>query len=337
MKMMKAYKSSKRRKEKREFNSIIELIEIFSRDYLEIYSAIDIMSPFGGSFITIGKFDNSGKRTLQLKLSSSGSTNENSAYPGTTSKGDAWMLYETWTHFLDQIDSINRDYLISSDLGFFSIKKIQNNDDFDKLIAKIDDITEHLEELKEDGKKDNAASKELKNLNHTLETVQQKGTLKKRLAKKLIDCLSWTPREKIINYKNIEDIPHILSKEIAKMCQELSLSSELQPEQARAADSLFFVVVCENFRIPGSLKYIRSCLRYLINNNLSFQEVFNKDITKTICTLSPAGGTKVTRECLEKGKLEKLTDDQKKPYDMLSDSSESEDEPKAVNVAYRKK
>lgn len=339
-KIIGAYTRSQKRKEKKEFNSIIELIEIFSNVYLKTYSTIKINSPFGDGEVTIGKFDNSGKKPLQLKLSSSGGIDGKSGYPGTNSKGDKWMTYETWVDHLDQIDSIDRDYYIDDNLGFFSIKKasqIKNNADFEILISKIDEYEEKLEIEKgeEKGNNNDKLTKKIEELQSIAEEVNEKGTLKKRLAEKLIACLSWEPKEDTIDYGKVEDIPSILSGKIEDMKKDLKLSNELQPEQARAADSLFFVAVCENFRTPGSLKYMRSCLRHLIKENLTFKKVFNNDITKKICTLSPKNGTKITRECIETGNLERLSPKQKAPYESLSESSEDEIEVKVVRSGRR--
>lgn len=318
LKLERIYKRSETRKKAKKFNNIIELIGILSQAYLLENTTLEIYSPFGGS-INIGKFDNSGKRSLQLKLSSSGCPY--GTHPGTSSKGDSWMLYETWVHYLDRIDHIKRDYLLSGP-GFFPIKKasrIKNNDDFEQLIAQIDDLTDELED--NDDKK---ITSELKRLEDIAKEVKSIGTLRKRLAAILLRCLSWNPSENSISYDEVSEIPEILSKYVEEMQCKLKLEDELQPKQARAADSFFFIAVCENFRVPGAVKYMRSCLRYLIEENLTFQQVFHIDADETICTLSPKGGTKVTRNCLKHGDLSKISRKQRKPYETLSDSSDEE-------------
>lgn len=308
---------SQKRINNREFNNIIELIGIFSADYLKKYTTLTMCTPFDNE-IKIGRFDNSGKKSLQLKISTNGGMDGNNTHPGTNNRGDKWLHYKTWVHYLDQIDSVERDYSPElNKLGLFSTtfnthKDVKNNNDFEILIAQMD------EQLDQENNK-----KAANRLNGILEKIQKTGKMKIRLAESLLACLAWMPKEVNISYEDESEIPEILSRMIKKMRSVLKLD-DLQPEQARAADSFFFVAVCENFRIPGAVKYMRSCLRHLIENNLSFTQEFGSTSGKTICTLSPKGGTKLTRKCLQTGDISELVPKQQEAYDYLSSASEDD-------------
>lgn len=330
-KVKKIYKNAEARIKNGEAANIIELIRALSARYIKkLKKPLDIPGPFNdqGDWIApfqIGKFPN---KKLQLKVSSSLSN-----YP---SIGAGWQLYPAWTKNLDNIDNFkDRD---SDGLVFKNTKerekyvkkvnedkvKVKTLEDVDKLTEAMIDREDRVEDQKLSKKDKKKYTKELKKLEKVGEKVVEKGTAKKELAKYLMNCLAWCPSKALMKKrpKNVEEIPAFLGRLMLSMRQELELPV-LITEQARAADMFFGVAVCEEFRISGASRYMRSCLDIMVKKNRTFQEVFGYDKKTTICTLSPKGGTEMTRTCLVKGKMSGLSDDQKAGYKYLAEASDN--------------
>lgn len=334
MQLLRAYERSENRKKKREYNNIIELIEIFSLDYLESpnINSLEILAPFGGTIkIMLKKMQGNS----QLIICSAGDVKfvSEDTYAGTTLKGDKWGKYTTWSDMLDKIDSEKRDFTYSlSDKKAKSLikkfTKMQNPEninpaDFTALISVYDYCMDS----------EDVSSGEMKKISKILKKIKASGNLRKDFAQTLLKCFEWSPPGEI-DFENTSEIPGIINQKIVEMRNAIGIyPTEIPTEQARAADCMFLVAVCENFRVPGAVKYIRACFRYLIEENSAFEEVFNDDKNETICTLCPTGGTKLTRFFMKTGDCSKLTPKQKEATEYLSDESEEEGDSQSSSLS----
>jgi len=214
-----------------------------------------------------------------------------------------WTDYSTCTAYLDSIDQINnRDYGVS-----------------------LNDKNQDLKQLSIEGLKimDKYYNEEIAEaeLIQKQEQFFNDGVGRKILAKQLLELIKYVPID--VPKLTINEIPDYLNKLMKEIGEKLEIYDSHEINNQRSASVIFGIALCELFRTPGSMKHFRQCLQIVRDCGYSFSKVFGNSFKDTICFLSPKGGTKKTRDILQKGLLLDLTDLQKKGWD-FSDSSDDE-------------
>ncbi len=310
--MLAAYQRSKGREENQKYGNIIELISHLAATYLAdpANTTLLVSGPFGG-YGRFAKFDNSNTKPLQLKLL----TSSDAGYPG--SMGKNWLEYVTWAKHLDAIDSLETDHSVcgADSPGFKKVADVASIDVFYFLKAEIQDAVELLDEQGLSKQQE----KKYEKLRKIAQKVRASGILKQALATSIAECWGWMPKKVVTTYASIGEIPSIIDDLMESLKKEVTLP-HLETEQRRAADSLFFVAVCEHFRNPGAVKYMRSCLDMLKEKELTFQDVFGENAS---CTLALTGGTARARDVF-KGEIVLPASSEKESYDYLSEDSDSD-------------
>lgn len=114
---------------------------------------------------------------------------------------------------------------------------------------------------------------------------------KKEIASKILECIQWIPENhiEVVSGKADEFLNNII---IPSMREDLNLDElDLNQSQARAANILYGLTVCEHHRVSGVLKHFKKSLRLVDNEENGFSQVFGDEIENTKFIPSISGGT----------------------------------------------